>query len=81
MSKRRHVGDIVLKKANAGFVGQSLVVKLLDIDLEMGPTDYCFLKCGDPDCKEWTNAMVMDGERETGSYCCHISECEMEDCP
>lgn len=77
--KKRNVGDIVRKKANAGFIGEPLVIKLVDIDPDYLPYDnYCFV-CDDGDCREWTNCeIIMDG-KPTGEYCYHVSECEMED--
>lgn len=69
MSKRRGAGDIVYKKPGAGFCGEGLVIR---VD---GEEDWCMLDCGDPDCKEWSDCIVV----KDGSYVYHVSECEMED--
>lgn len=79
MSKRRQLGDIVKKKANAGFVGEELIIRLVHFDLAYPPTDYCMLDCGDPECREWPNTQVVVDGRDTEDYCYHVSECEMED--
>jgi len=78
MSKRRQLGDIVKKRAGAGYVGESLVIKLVHFDLDYPATDPCFL-CDDSACKEWPNVLVMVDGKETEDYCYHVSECEMED--
>lgn len=79
MSRRRRVGEIVRKKANAGFVGEELVIRLVDFT----PSEQysrgcpCFL-CDDPKCFEWANVEVLEDGKVIG-YCCHVLECEMED--
>lgn len=73
MTKFRQVGDIVRKKPNAGFVGQSLIIRLTK------GFEHCIL-CTNPHCKEWTNCEILDENNQpTGKFCYHVSECEMED--
>lgn len=76
MSKRRAPGDVVWKRANAGFssqAGRGII--------PAGSTpDACLLDCGDPDCREWPDVWPIDDAGEpTGGNWCHVSECEMED--
>jgi hypothetical protein len=79
MSKRRNVGDIVIKRENAGFTGQRLRVRLEPMPHPEYP-DYCILDCGDEECKEYSDVAVLDeSNNPTGEYCYHVSECEMED--
>lgn len=84
MSKRRQEFEKVRKKANAGFVGEPLVIRLVDLD-EKHPRSnpmyrsYCILNCGDPDCEEWANCEVLDSNNNEIGYVYHVSECQMED--
>jgi len=43
-----------------------------------GEAAPCMLDCGDEDCREWANLLIVEGPHK-GSYLCHISECEMVD--
>lgn len=75
---KRHVGEIVRKKKNAGFVGEELTIKLADIDPDFGPCeDGCFI-CNDSSCSEWFNCEIVRDGVPTGQYVYHVSECEME---
>lgn len=79
MSKRRWAGDVVRKVANAGFVGQPLIIELpRDIP---NNTDYCMLSCGDDRCTEYANVYVLDDSGKRIGECYHVSECQMEDLP
>jgi hypothetical protein len=75
---KRHIGEIVRKKANAGFIGEVLTIKLVDIDLEYGPVEHNCFVCNDNDCVEWINCEVIRDGKPTGQYVYHVSECEME---
>ena len=77
MTKRRNVGEIVWKKANAGFIGERLIIKIPDDQLDN--TGYCMLSCGDPDCVEYANLYVLNADGSYRGDCCHVSECQMED--
>ena len=79
MSKRRKVGDWVQLLPNVGFVGESNRL-LAQIQPEDNPPP-CFLECGDPDCREWTNLRTEPDPQNDGKQwpLCHISECEMLD--
>lgn len=78
MSKRRTPGEIVIKKAGAGFCGQRLVIKipLTAIGEEF---DYCMVSCDDNDCKEYANLEVIDEKGNVIGPIYHVSECQMED--
>jgi hypothetical protein len=80
MSKRRSVGDVVRKKANAGYVGEELVVRIVDLEnnIKHPPYSWCMCDCGDNKCKEWTNVEALRDGKVIG-YCYHVSECQMED--
>jgi len=80
MSKRRHVGDVVLLDDEDGtgpYLGR--------IDArgaERG--DYCPLTTHDddhdPDCAEWPNVAVLGkAGRPTGAMIYHVPECRMAD--
>jgi len=78
MSKRRQAGDIVFKKANAGFVGAASLVKIAPED--EGEESYCMLDCGDPECREWATCYECDASGNLlGGVACHVSECQMQD--
>lgn len=81
MSKRRAVGDIVIKRENAGFVGERLKIRIVDIDPDprYTPDDPCLLDCGDSGCREWANCEVLDEHDSAVGYVYHVSECQMED--
>ena len=36
------------------------------------------MRCGDPECREWANLEIVEGEH-AGSFMYHISECQMLD--
>ena len=79
MSKRRYLGDVVVKKENAGFIGQRLIIELpKDI---VNNTDWCMLDCGDKMCAEYANVYVLDESGKRIGECYHVSECQMEDLP
>ena len=69
MSKRRQAGDVVYKVPGAGFCGEGLVIEV------GGECERCLLGCGDKNCCEWSDCLVI----EKGGYCYHVSECQMED--
>jgi hypothetical protein len=77
MSKRRNAGDIVKKQAGAGFVGESSLVFLPEINPE--DLEPCFL-CDDEDCQEWPTVYQCDAAGKLlGGVACHVSECQMGD--
>lgn len=67
MSKRRRPGDVVIKRPNAGFIGEPMVITIFDHGCAP-----CILGCGDDDCNEWYTSYGPEGE-----VICHVSECEM----
>jgi hypothetical protein len=75
MSKRRNIGDIVMKREGAGFTGSRLRVRIEPIEY----AEYCILDCGDKDCKEYPDLAVLDDSDNVAGYVYHVSECEMED--
>ena len=81
MSKRRQLGEVVIKKAGAGFTGEQLIIMLVDLDQDEKYSaweDYCFV-CNDKGCREWINCEVVVNGKRTGEYVYHVSECQMED--
>lgn len=78
MSKRRNIGDTVIKRENAGFTGKRLRVRIEQIPRPEYP-DYCMLDCDDPECREYPDLAVLDDSGNVTGYCYHVSECEMED--
>jgi hypothetical protein len=89
MSKRRVPGTIAVKKENAGFIGQALIVRVPTTEtllLEfttMQPEENngsCMMSCGDPDCVEFANIEVLDSQTmKRMGWACHVSECELND--
>lgn len=75
MSKRRQAGDIVRKKANAGFIGEELII-CLHPEANNAP---CMLNCGDDNCLEWADCEIIIDGKSINDFCYHVSECEMED--
>jgi len=77
MSKRRKAGDLVWKKAGAGFSG---IEGMGRIRPGSEPEDWVCLLCGDPGCREWPDVWELGADGEpTGDVWCHVSECEMGD--
>lgn len=78
MSTRRNPGDVVLKRACAGFSGN----EGLGVIPEGSEPFPCILDCGDDDCQEWPDLWACDESgKPTGDSWCHVSECEMQDKP
>lgn len=77
MSKRRKPGDIVRRRPGSGFcaAAEPSLVQIPE-DEEWLP---CSLGCGDKDCREWPNLLIVEEGPHKGGYFYHISECEMED--
>lgn len=78
LGKRRKTGDVVFKRAGAGFsglAGRGVIAVGSEPDL-------CILGCGDPECQEWPDVWALgeDGQ-PNGENWCHVSECEMQDDP
>lgn len=75
ISKRRQPGEIVVKKAGAGFSmegGRGL------IPIGSDPSPCCI--CDDPECLEWPDLWPVDEQgKPLGGNWCHVSECQMED--
>jgi hypothetical protein len=83
VSKRRELGDIVGKKAGAGFCGEELLIRI-PLALDYMPniaenTDWCMLGCGDPNCKEYANVEILNFNGVVIGELYHVSECQMED--
>lgn len=68
MSKRRKIGDLVMRSPGSGFLASAdpQVVQIY------GGEGFCMLDCGDRGCREWD---------VTADDIClyHISECQLED--
>ncbi len=79
MRKRYYPGAKVMKKENAGFIGQRLMI---EIPVEISDNvDFCMLDCGDPECMEYANVYVLDDSGKRIGECYHVSECQMEELP
>ena len=79
MSKRRAFGDVVQVQDDDG--EPPYLVKLIPTADSAVP-DYCMYDCGDPDCREWRIAEVLDDQvQATGVRIYHITECNMSDPP
>lgn len=84
MSIRRKAGDIVTKRANAGFIGATGLSWQIQGNPEATPESevngmaWCPMKCGDDDCFEWFTLWEIDSSgMPTGRVACHVCECEM----
>lgn len=77
MSKSRKIGDIVIKKSNAGFIEESLTLRIPKTNLD--EVSNCWLGCCKKGCKEWPTLEVLDKDNNIIGYCYHVNECEMED--
>jgi hypothetical protein len=77
MSKRRKAGDLIRKKAGAGFSGIEGAGRIRP---GSEPEDWPCLLCGDPECREWPDVWGLHADGEpNGEMWCHVSECELED--
>lgn len=76
MSKRRKPGDTVRRSPGSGFLGAAEPSLLRISEGEL--PDPCILGCGDPDCQEWANLEILEGEFK-GEFLYHISECCLGD--
>lgn len=77
MSKRRACGDVVQVQDYDG--ERPYPVKLIPTADGAEP-DYCMYECGDPDCREWRIAEVLDGQAQpTGQRIYHVTECNLSD--
>jgi hypothetical protein len=81
MSKRRKIGDKVIKKENAGFIGAKLVCMIPDYPENQNCDERCFHinGCTDENCIEWPTLVVLNKDGNEDGIACHVSECEMED--
>lgn len=89
MSKRRNPGDILVKKEHAGFIGEKLIVRIPTLDIfnhdgfpyteVKEDHDQCLMGCEDPACVEYANVQVLDPSLNPIGWCCHVSECQLED--
>lgn len=59
MSKRRAFGDAVQVRDDNGEL--PYLVKLIPTEDGAEP-DYCMYECGDPDCREWRIAEVLNDQ-------------------
>lgn len=77
MSKRKNIGDILLKKAFAGFIIEPTKIQIPDVP-ENHNIDYCMMDCGDDTCREWATVWILDDKGHTVGSAYHVSECQME---
>jgi hypothetical protein len=73
MSIRRKAGDVVLVNQGQGFVDAGRALKA---EIQGDGSDYCMLRCDDPDCQEWATLWTVE-EPRFSLY--HVSECAMGD--
>ena len=77
MSKRRALGDVVQVQGDEG--EPPYLVKLIPT-ADVAQPDDCMYECGDPDCREWRIAEVLDDQAQpTGQRIYHVTECNMSD--
>ncbi|MFA1030715.1 hypothetical protein ALP10_200276 [Pseudomonas syringae pv. helianthi] len=77
MSKRRSFGEVVQVQDEDG--EPLCLVKLIPTADGAQPDD-CMYACGDPDCREWRIAEVLDDKaKPTGERIYHVTECNMSD--
>lgn len=77
MSKRRAFGDVI--QVQDDDAEPPYLVKLIPTEDGAEP-DYCMYECGDPDCREWRIAEVLDDHAQpTGQRIFHVTECNMID--
>lgn len=70
------VGAKFKKAEGAGFVGESLVCLIPDIE-DNQMTEPCFM-CDDPECREYPTLFILGDNDEVLGSCYHVSECQME---
>jgi hypothetical protein len=76
MSKRRAFGDVVQKRDGDG---KPYLVRLIPTEDGAEP-DYCVAECGDPECREWRIAEILDDQAHpTGRRIYHVAECRLSD--
>jgi hypothetical protein len=84
MSKRRKIGDVVMKRAGAGFGGHACLCEIPDVEgnrTDRWKPERC-RKCDDPDCRNWPTLWGLREDGQTHSWTfCHVCECEMDDAP
>ncbi|MPQ71471.1 hypothetical protein [Pseudomonas sp. MWU12-2323] len=77
MSTRRAFGDVVQVQDDDG---ESPYLVMLIPTADGVEPDYCMYECGDPDCREWRIAEVLDDQAQpTGQRIYHVTECNMSD--
>ncbi|KUG40599.1 hypothetical protein AL053_00755 [Pseudomonas savastanoi pv. fraxini] len=77
MSKRRAFGEVVQVQDENG--QPPYLVKLIQTADGAEPDD-CMYECGDPDCREWRIAEVLDDQAlPAGQRIYHVTECNMSD--
>lgn len=77
MSKRRACSAVVQVQDDDRET--PYLVKLIPTEDGAEPDD-CMYECGDPDCREWRIAEVLDEQVEpTGERIYHVTECNMSD--
>jgi len=77
MSKRRAFGEIVQVQDDDG--EPSYLVRLIPTADGAQPDD-CMYECGDPDCREWRIAEVLDDQAlPTEERIYHVTKCNMTD--
>ena len=74
---QRKEGDIVWKKAGAGFHSGRLLVQLDPIE-RPDDIDNCYV-CNDENCCGWANLTVLNKDKQPIGKVYHVSECQMED--
>lgn len=90
MSKRRQIGDIVVKVRGSSFSGEKCLVIIPDVSENKDYIDYCMSGCEDDACREWptvwsvneklgTQIVDLNGKSTFAAAFYHVSECQMED--
>lgn len=79
MSKRRAFGDVVQKDDGDG---EPPYLVMLIPTADGAEPDYCMFECGDPECREWRIAEILDKQAHpTGKRIYHVAECCLSDPP
>lgn len=77
MSRRFKIGEKFIKKAHAGFVGESSLCIIPNVEENQSYDCPCFL-CDDEYCREWPTVYALNESGNYAGMACHVSECQME---
>ena len=81
--KRRHAGEVVVRRRGSGFLGTTddgFDVVRIPARGEEGyqrADQYCIL-CYREECQEWADVEVVAGPN-AGKILCHLSDCQLRD--